>query len=231
MEDLKVITQNRQTRASSSISAISPVLARRSSQALKRSFDIVVSALLLTFLAPAILVLWRMTSREGGKGIYGQQRVGKGGKLFTCYKLRTMVTDADERLQLLLATSEQARLDWEDDFRLEQDPRVTEFGQFLRSTSLDKLPQLWNVLRGDMSLVGPRPIKAVELERYASKAGYYTLTKPGITGLWQVCGRRGNDYATRAHYDAQYASSWKFWSDSMILCKTAGELIRGKDVQ
>ncbi|WP_437610644.1 sugar transferase [Erwinia sp. V71] len=229
MEDLKVISHNRQKRASSSISAVSPALARRSSQALKRSFDIVVAALLLMFLAPAMLVLWRMASREGGKGIYGQQRVGKNGKRFTCYKFRTMVTDADERL--LLATSEQARHDWEDDFRLEQDPRVTEFGQFLRSTSLDKLPQLWNVLRGDMSLVGPRPIMAVELERYASKAGYYTLTKPGITGLWQVSGRRGNDYATRAHYDAQYASNWNVWSDSLILCKTAGELIRGKEVQ
>lgn len=229
MEDMKTITRTSRThdRQGMLLSA-SHVFSRRSSQAMKRIFDLVVASLLLLFLAPALLVLWWMASRDGGKAIYRHQRIGQNGKGFTCYKFRTMVPDAEEKLRLLLATSEQARLDWEDDFKLEQDPRVTAYGQFLRSTSLDKLPQLWNVLRGEMSLVGPRPIMDVELERYSTHAGYYLLAKPGLTGLWQANGRQGNDYDTRAHFDALYVNNWKFWSDSLILCKTAGELVRGK---
>lgn len=229
MEDMKTITRTRGNHDRPGMHVTGSLgFSRRSSQVMKRIFDLLVASLLLLFLAPALLALWWMASREGGKGIYGQQRIGQNGKIFTCYKFRTMVTDADERLTLLLATSEQARLDWEHDFKLEQDPRITNAGQFLRSTSLDKLPQLWNVLRGDMSLVGPRPIMAVELERYAASADFYLLAKPGMTGLWQASGRQGNDYDTRAHFDALYVNNWKFWSDSLILCKTAGELVRGK---
>ncbi|MBP2166930.1 undecaprenyl-phosphate galactose phosphotransferase [Erwinia toletana] len=232
MEDMNIINHSRRHNDGTQKMPVTTYgFSRRSSQLMKRTFDVLVASLLLLFLAPALLVLWWMASRDGGNAIFRQQRIGQNGKLFTCFKFRTMVPDAAQRLTLLLATSEQARRDWEDDFRLEQDPRVTENGQFLRSTSLDKLPQLWNVLRGDMSLVGPRPVMEVELDRYASQANYYLVAKPGITGLWQVSGRKGNDYATRAHFDALYVNNWNFWSDSRILCKSASELVRGKDIQ
>jgi len=227
MEDMKAITRRSYDQQAMLMSG-SHLFSRRSSQLIKRAFDVVVASFLLLFLAPALLVLWWMASRDGGKALYGHQRVGQNGKSFTCYKFRTMVANADERLTQLLATSEQAQLDWEDDFKLEQDPRVTAVGSFLRSTSLDKLPQLWNVLRGDMSMVGPRPLMAVELERYATHAAYYLAAKPGITGLWQAEGRRGNDYRTRAYYDVQYVNRWTLWSDSRILCKAASQLLCDK---
>ncbi|MFS2225599.1 sugar transferase [Pantoea sp. B65] len=232
MDDMNIINHSRRHNdGPQGTSGANYGFSRSSSQLMKRSFDVLISALLLLFLAPALLALGWMASRDGGKAIYRHQRVGQNGKLFTCFKFRTMVPDAEQRLKLLLATSEQLRVDWEQDFRLDNDPRITETGQFLRSTSLDKLPQLWNVLRGEMSLVGPRPITAAELERYAGHANYYLLAKPGITGLWQVSGRKGNDYATRAHFDALYVKNWNVLADSRILCKSASELVRGKESQ
>lgn len=229
MEDMKAISRTRRLYDQQEmLMSGRHLFSRRPSQFMKRAFDVVFASLLLLFLTPALLILWWMASRDGGKAIYGHQRVGQNGKIFTCYKFRTMVVNADERLTQLLATSEQAQLDWEDDFKLEQDPRVTADGKFLRSTSLDKLPQLWNVLRGEMSLVGPRPLMAVELERYNTHAGYYLAAKPGITGLWQAEGRQGKDYSTRAYYDALYVNSWTLWSDSRILFKAAGQLLSGK---
>ncbi|WP_173581495.1 sugar transferase, partial [Winslowiella iniecta] len=149
MEEMKAITRTRRSYDQQAmLMSGRHLFSRRSSQLMKRAFDVVVASFLLIFLAPALLVLWWMASREGGKAIYGHQRVGQNGKSFTCYKFRTMVANADERLAQLLATSEQAQRDWEDDFKLEQDPRITATGMFLRSTSLDKLPQLWNVVRG-----------------------------------------------------------------------------------
>lgn len=137
-----------------------------------------------------------------------------------CYKFRTMVPDADEKLEALLAKDPLARKQWKRDFKLKHDPRVTRIGGFLRRTSIDELPQLWNVIKGDMSLVGPRPIVESELERYGDNLRYYLQTKPGISGLWQISGRSNTDYETRVYMDAWYAKNWTLWYDFFILIKT-----------
>jgi Undecaprenyl-phosphate galactose phosphotransferase WbaP len=157
---------------------------------------------------------------DGGAALFGHTRVGQGGQVFQCLKFRSMVVDAKERLVHLLATSPQARAEWEKDFKLKNDPRINAIGHFLRRTSLDELPQLWNVLRGDMSLVGPRPVVQDELLRYGYDVSYYLQVRPGITGLWQVSGRNDVDYETRVYLDAWYVKNWALWNDIAILFKT-----------
>jgi len=117
-------------------------------------------------------------------------------------------------------------MEWDKDFKLKNDPRVTRIGNFLRKTSLDELPQLWNVIRGEMSLVGPRPVIEAELERYAGDVDYYLMAKPGMTGLWQVSGRNDIDYDTRVYFDSWYVKNWALWTDIAILFKTAGVVLR-----
>jgi UDP-galactose-lipid carrier transferase len=133
-----------------------------------------------------------------------------------------MVVDAKERLAHLLATDPQARAEWDKDFKLRNDPRISAVGHFLRKTSLDELPQLWNVFKGEMSLVGPRPVIRDELERYGNDVSYYLQVRPGVTGLWQVSGRNDVDYATRVYLDAWYVKNWTLWNDIAILFKTVG---------
>lgn len=205
---------------------VSNNLAKRSSRILKRVFDIVVASLLLLFLAPVFALLCWMVKRDGGNAIYGHERIGHEGKKFKCLKFRSMVTNSQEVLQNLLATSEEARAEWERDFKLKKDPRITRIGHFLRKTSLDELPQLWNVIRGEMSLVGPRPVIEAELERYAGDVDYYLMAKPGMTGLWQVSGRNDIDYDTRVYFDSWYVKNWALWTDIAILFKTAGVVLR-----
>ncbi|QGY29438.1 undecaprenyl-phosphate galactose phosphotransferase WbaP [Pantoea cypripedii] len=205
---------------------VSNNLAKRSSRFLKRTFDIVVASLLLLFLAPVFALLCWMVKRDGGNAIYGHERVGFEGKKFKCLKFRSMVTNSQEVLQNLLATSEEARAEWDRDFKLKNDPRITKIGGFLRKTSLDELPQLWNVIRGEMSLVGPRPVIEAELERYAGDVDYYLMAKPGMTGLWQVSGRNDIDYDTRVYFDSWYVKNWALWTDIAILFKTAGVVLR-----
>ncbi len=135
-----------------------------------------------------------MVKRDGGNAIYGHERIGQNGEKFKCLKFRAMVTNWKEVLEQLLATSAEARAEWDKDFKLKKDPRITSIGGFLSKTSLDELPQLWNVIRGEMSMVGPRPVIEAELERYAGDVDYYLMAKPGMTGLWQVSGR--NDSTT-----------------------------------
>jgi hypothetical protein len=132
-----------------------------------------------------------------------------------------MVNNSDEVLEKILATDENARLEWEKDFKLKDDPRITPIGKWLRARSLDELPQLWNVLKGEMSLVGPRPIVKEELSYYQEDVDYYLMAKPGMTGLWQVSGRNNVSYDTRVYFDTWYAKNWSLWNDIVILLKTA----------
>ena len=132
-----------------------------------------------------------------------------------------MVNNSDEVLEKILATDENARLEWEKDFKLKDDPRITPIGRWLRARSLDELPQLWNVLKGEMSLVGPRPIVKKELSYYQEDVDYYLMAKPGMTGLWQVSGRNNVSYDTRVYFDTWYAKNWSLWNDIVILLKTA----------
>ncbi|MBK0358094.1 undecaprenyl-phosphate galactose phosphotransferase WbaP, partial [Salmonella enterica] len=201
-------------------------LAKRSSRFLKRTFDIVCSIMILIIASPLMIYLWYKVTRDGGPAIYGHQRVGRHGKLFPCYKFRSMVMNSQEVLKELLANDPIARAEWEKDFKLKNDPRITAVGRFIRKTSLDELPQLFNVLKGDMSLVGPRPIVLDELERYCDDVDYYLMAKPGMTGLWQVSGRNDVDYDTRVYFDSWYVKNWTLWNDIAILFKTAKVVLR-----
>lgn len=195
---------------------------------LKRSFDIVGSAFLLAILSPVMLFIFVMIRKTGPQAVFSHQRVGERGKPFGCLKFRTMVVNAQEVLEELLDNDSVARKQWEKDFKLKHDPRVTRIGAFLRKTSLDELPQLFNVIKGEMSLVGPRPVISEEIKRYGVDADYYFVVRPGMTGLWQVSGRNDVDYNERISMDVEYVRGWSFWSDIEILFKTVG-VVFGKN--
>jgi len=195
-------------------------LARPGPRIVKRIFDFLASAVLLVLLAPLLVFFsWRIR-RAGGNAIFGHVRVGQYGRSFRCFKFRTMVPDAERVLEDLLLHDEDARIEWEQNFKLRKDPRVTQIGSFLRATSLDELPQLWNVLKGEMSLVGPRPVVEEELERYGDQVGYYLESPPGMTGLWQISGRSGTGYDDRVALDCWYVRNWSLWYDLVVLIKT-----------
>ncbi|MFH8135016.1 undecaprenyl-phosphate galactose phosphotransferase WbaP [Pantoea osteomyelitidis] len=201
-------------------------LAKRTSRFLKRAFDIVGALAIIIMLLPALLVLGFMVGRDGGPPIYGHERVGMNGRKFKCLKFRSMVINSKEVLEEVLRTDPVARAEWDKDFKLKNDPRITKVGHFIRKTSLDELPQLWNVVRGDMSLVGPRPVIEDELCRYAGDVDYYLMAKPGMTGLWQVSGRNDVDYETRVYFDSWYVKNWSLWNDIAILFKTIGVVLK-----
>lgn len=165
---------------------------------------------------------------KDGFGRYKQKRVGKNGKEFNCYKFRSMVVDSKERLEKLLATNPEAREEWERDFKLKNDPRITKSGAFLRKTSLDELPQLLNVLKGEMSLVGPRPIVQKEVPKYEQYIKEYYMVLPGITGLWQVSGRSDTTYPERVAMDMWYVHNWSVWLDIVLLWRTAAAVIQSR---
>lgn len=195
-------------------------LAKRSSRIMKRMMDILGSLVLIILLSPLLITLYFLIKRDGGSAIFGHKRIGQNGKPFTCLKFRSMVNNSNEVLQALLENNPDARAEWEKDFKLKNDPRITPLGHFIRRTSIDELPQLLNVLKGEMSLVGPRPIIADELSYYKDDVTYYLMAKPGMTGLWQVSGRNDVDYATRVYFDAWYVKNWSLWNDIAILFKT-----------
>lgn len=201
-------------------------LAKVSSRVLKRIFDIFGSLAIIVMLSPVLIYISRKVKKDGGPAIYGHVRVGKNGKSFKCLKFRSMVINSKEVLTDILANDPEARAEWDLNFKLRNDPRVTKIGAFLRHTSLDELPQLFNVLKGEMSLVGPRPIITEELERYNDEVGYYLLSKPGMTGLWQVSGRSDVDYETRIYFDVWYVKNWSIWNDIAILFKTVSVVIK-----
>ncbi|EML0562509.1 undecaprenyl-phosphate galactose phosphotransferase WbaP [Klebsiella aerogenes] len=201
-------------------------LAKVSSRILKRAFDIVGSLGIILLSSPLLIYICYKVKKDHGPAIYGHERIGKGGKPFKCLKFRSMVTNSKEVLDDLLSSDAEAKKEWDATFKLKDDPRITPIGHFLRKTSLDELPQLFNVLKGEMSLVGPRPIITAELERYSDEVDYYLLSKPGMTGLWQVSGRSDVDYETRVYLDAWYVKNWSMWNDIAILFKTISVVLR-----
>jgi exopolysaccharide production protein ExoY len=171
----------------------------------KRGFDVLIASLTLVFVAPLLAFVAVLIVLDGGPVFFTQARVGARGKVFRIYKFRTMFADAGVRLNALLAQNVEARSEWDASRKLRHDPRITAVGKFLRKSSLDELPQLINVLRGEMSIVGPRPIVQEEVPRYGRYFRYYMLVRPGITGLWQVSGRNDVSYRRRVALDAIYS--------------------------
>jgi len=191
----------------------------------KRTFDIVVASVVLVFIAPLLLVLMiAVRLQDGGPAFYGHRRVGLGGRPFACLKFRTMVTNSDDALANLLASDPAAAREWAANRKLSRDPRITRIGGFLRRSSLDELPQIFNVLRGEMSLVGPRPVVEEELVRYDLARVHYLRARPGITGLWQVSGRSNTTYGRRVELDKAYVLRWTFAKDIMIVLRTVPAL-------
>ena len=197
---------------------------------LKRAMDISVALLLIILLAPLFLTIALAILIKGGPGpiIYCQERIGLFGRPFLCLKFRTMRSDAERVLYDLLAQDPQAQAEWEKTQKLRRDPRVSPIGRLLRRTSLDELPQLWNVVRGDMSLVGPRPVTPGEMRKWYDVLGgaaSYKSVRPGITGLWQVTGRGRTTYETRVAIDCHYVKNLSLRNDTMILFRTFGAII------
>jgi len=191
----------------------------------KRLFDGFLASLLLVIFSPVFLYLYFHIKKDGGPAFFRQQRIGRKGEPFECLKFRTMVVDAQERLEKLLAQNPQMKAEWARDHKIKEDPRVTPLGAFLRRTSLDEIPQLFNVLKGEMSLVGPRPIVKAELEKYGDDVGYFLMVRPGMTGLWQVSGRNDMSYDKRVYLDTWYVKNWSLWYDLVILFKTVNVVI------
>lgn len=190
----------------------------------KRTLDVVAVVIAGPIIVPVILGLALGVRRDGGRAFYSQMRVGLDGRHFRMWKLRSMVSDADERMAEYLAANPNARAEWEQTQKLKSDPRITSFGQFLRKSSLDELPQLWNVLRGEMSLVGPRPIMLNQQALYPGTA-YYRL-RPGITGYWQTDGRNGTTFEARADYDESYDAEVSLVTDIKVLSRTVGVVMK-----
>lgn len=191
----------------------------------KRVFDIAAIVMAAPVVVPVVATLAVLVARDGGKPFYSQMRVGKDGKRFRMWKLRSMVCDADERMEDYLAAHPEARLEWDTTQKLKDDPRITPIGKVLRQTSLDELPQLWNVLVGEMSLVGPRPIMLSQQVIYPGVA--YYLTRPGCTGFWQTAGRNRTTFEARAEYDTAYEEALSLPTDLKILFNTIGVMLKG----
>lgn len=190
----------------------------------KRVLDVTAIGLALPAVLPVVIVAAVLVARDGGKPFYTQMRVGRGGRIFRMWKLRTMVSDADARMEGYLASNPEARLEWDSTQKLKADPRITKLGRLLRKSSLDELPQLWNVLRGDMSLVGPRPMMVNQQPLYPG-TDYYSL-RPGITGYWQTAGRNRTTFEARAEYDSAYAQELSLANDLRVLVATVGVVVK-----
>lgn len=199
-------------------------------QLVKRLFDIVFSLTVLILFSPVyLLIALLIFLSSSGPIFYVQERVGKNYKRFGCIKFRTMVPNADEMLLEMLRTSPHLRQEFESNFKLKYDPRITWIGHFLRVTSLDEFPQFWNVLMGDMSVVGPRPLVVEELPKYGTHIDTILTIRPGITGMWQVSGRNDIPYPQRVRIDLYYANFRTFWMDLWIIVKTIGVVVFPKD--
>lgn len=204
-------------------------LARRRNRVIKRVFDLLFTICGGLCILPFLLVIAVMVAFDNkGNVIFAHRRIGRGGKEFKCYKFQTMIPNAQEALEKYLAENPEARKEWEESFKLTNDPRVTKLGNILRKTSLDEMPQLWNVIKGDMSLVGPRPIVAKEIERYGEYFREYAMVTPGITGMWQASGRSDTTYEERVEMDTWYVRNWSVWIDLMYLFKTVKIVFTGK---
>jgi lipopolysaccharide/colanic/teichoic acid biosynthesis glycosyltransferase len=193
----------------------------KSSDIAKRVFDIVFSLLVLVVCAPVYLVLaMAIAYTSSGSVFYIQERVGKNHRRFGCIKFRTMIPNADRLLDEMMAESEDLRQEFSENFKLKQDPRITKIGKLLRMTNLDEFPQFINVLRGEMSVVGPRPLVPEEIERYGTAIDRILTIRPGVTGLWQVSGRNDIPYVDRIRIDVRYVKRRNLWLDLQIVLKT-----------
>ncbi|MEX0280884.1 MAG: sugar transferase [Arenibacterium sp.] len=190
----------------------------------KRAIDVVFVVLSLPIVLPLIALLALIVALDGSNPFYTQNRVGRNGRVFRIYKLRTMIPNAKARLEDYLAQNSAARSEWETNQKLRNDPRITSLGRFLRNSSLDELPQLINVLKGDMSLIGPRPMMIEQMPIYPGRA-YYDL-RPGISGPWQVSDRNGTTFAARAKFDTEYHRELSLWVDMKIMARTFGAVVR-----
>lgn len=196
---------------------------------MKRGFDVGLVLLVLPLLVP-VMALIAMAIRWDSAGpiLLFQRRVGRHGSIFKMWKFRSMVVGADVKLERYLSENPQARIEWNETQKLRFDPRVTKLGRFLRRTSLDELPQLWNVLCGEMSLVGPRPIVSEEISRYEAVYPLYMQSRPGLTGLWQVSGRSNVSYSRRIVLDKIYIRRWSMKMDLRILLRTIPAVLFGR---
>lgn len=186
------------------------------------------AALLLTALSWLLLLLATLISLDGGPVFYAQTRIGQNKKPFKCYKFRTMIPNASAVLNKMLEDDPKLRAEYEQEYKLKNDPRISFLGKFLRRSSLDELPQLLNILRGEMSFVGPRPIVRHELKRYGDTVGHYLSVKPGLSGLWQVSGRNNTSYEKRVSLDKDYVENWSLWNDFVISLKTVIVIVTGR---
>lgn len=224
-------TSTQQLKDIAGIIAFSSVhnLTFRLNKLLKRLLDLFVILCLCPVWIPVFIlcaILTKLTSK--GPIFYGHKRIGKNGKVIKCWKFRSMVVNSQEILEKLLAENEEMRRQWEKDRKLEHDPRVTKFGKILRKTSMDELPQLINILLGEMSLVGPRPVTEPELEKYGDYKDYVLSVQPGLSGMWQISGRSDTGYEERISYDTYYIQNWSIWLDIWILIKSVWVVLLGK---
>ncbi len=195
----------------------------------KRGLDVSLVLIATLALLPLLLTITLVLLASQGRPLfYRHKRVGKDGRAFFCFKFRTMAVNADDVLRRHLATNPEARAEWEQTRKLQKDPRVTLLGQALRKSSVDELPQFVNVLRGEMSLVGPRPIVQDEVRYYGAQIQQYYKVRPGLTGLWQIGGRNDVSYGRRVQLDAEYVSNWSLLGDLSIMAKTVPAVLRAK---
>lgn len=192
----------------------------------KAAMDVLLAMIGLILAMPIMVVVAIGVRLDGGPIFYAHPRIGRNGKPFNCYKFRTMVVNAEQILDEVLKSDPTAAADWAERRKLKQDIRITPIGRFLRASSLDELPQLFNVIRQEMSLVGPRPIVAQEIERYGDHIDCYYASKPGLTGMWQISGRSDTTYGERVALDTWYVNNWSFRLDIEILAKTIPAVIK-----
>lgn len=191
----------------------------------KRLFDVAMVVVAAPVIVPVVAGLAVAVARDGANPFYTQERVGRNGRVFRMWKIRSMVPDADAQMRHLLATNPAAKAEWDETQKLRNDPRITPLGRFLRRSSLDEVPQLWNVLIGDMSLVGPRPMMVDQQDLYPGTA--YYLMRPGITGYWQTAGRNRTTFSARAEFDTVYEEALGFRTDMVLLLRTVSVVLKG----
>lgn len=216
---------NIKSESDPSLFTTSPAPVRLYTSVFKRVIDTFLILLAAPVVAPIVAILALMVARDGHSPFYSQKRIGKDGRIFRMWKLRTMVPNADAMLSDYLDNNPEAAAEWNSTQKLKKDPRITQVGRILRKTSVDELPQLWNVVNGTMSLVGPRPMMVDQRSLYPG-LGYYRQ-KPGITGLWQVSDRNEVDFKERALFDDEYDRTVSFGTDVQILLKTVGVVVKG----
>lgn len=194
---------------------------------IKTILDFILAFLGIIILSPVYLyIAYKIKKEDGGKIIYAYDCIGKHGKIFKCYKFRSMIENSQEVLKKYLEDDIRARSEWETFYKLKNDPRITKIGAKLRKSSMDEFPQFFNVLKGDMSLVGPRQIVKDEIMKFGKYIDLYYSVKPGITGYWQVCGRSEVDYKTRVEMTVWYINNWSLWLDVKILIKTVSVVLK-----